>query len=67
MIKMESLLSVWIENHVVHRIILSKMVIQTKAKSLFDDIKSKTVVSRDNASGSKNHNEIFKSSQGWFE
>uniref|UniRef100_A0A1A9X0E4 DDE-1 domain-containing protein n=1 Tax=Glossina brevipalpis TaxID=37001 RepID=A0A1A9X0E4_9MUSC len=50
MIKMESLLSIWIENQVAHRIPLSKMVIQTKAKSLFDDIKSKAAVSNDNAS-----------------
>lgn len=67
MIKMESLLSIWIENQVAHRIPLSKMVIQTKAKSLFDDIKSKAAVSNDNASGNKDKNETFEASQGWFE
>lgn len=67
MIKMESLLSIWIENQVAQRIPLSKMVIQTKAKSLFDDIKSKAV-SNDNASGSNtDKNETFEASQGWFE
>ncbi|UYV77412.1 CENPBD1 [Cordylochernes scorpioides] len=64
MIKMESLLSIWIENQVAERIPLSKMVIQKKARSLFDDIKGK-VVSDDNANGSEN--ETFESSQGWFE
>uniref|UniRef100_A0A1A9X369 HTH CENPB-type domain-containing protein n=1 Tax=Glossina brevipalpis TaxID=37001 RepID=A0A1A9X369_9MUSC len=67
MIKMESLLSIWIENQVAHRIPLSKMIIKTKAKSLFDDIKSKATVSNDNASGSKDKNETFEGSQGWFE
>ena len=67
MIQMESLLSIWIENQVAHRIPLSKMVIQAKAKSLFNDIKSKAV-SNDNASGSNTElNETFEASQGWFE
>ena len=43
------------------------MVIQTKAKSLLDDIKSKAV-SNDNASGSNtDKNETFEPSQGRFE
>ncbi|XP_068629722.1 tigger transposable element-derived protein 1-like [Battus philenor] len=40
------------------------MVIQTKAKSLFDGIRSKAV-SNNNANGIKN--ETFEASQGWFE
>ena len=43
------------------------MVIQAKAKSLFDDLKSKTAVSNDNASSSKTQNEAFEASNGWFE
>ena len=38
-----------------------------KAKSLFDDLKSKAAVSNDNASGSKTQNEAFEASNGWFE
>ena len=57
MITLESLLSIWIEKQVAHRIPLSKMVIQSKAKSLFDDLKSKAAVSNDNASGSKTQTE----------
>lgn len=37
-----------------------------KAKSFFDDIKSKVGVSNDNISGSKDQNETFKASQVWF-
>lgn len=67
MIKMESLLSIWIEHQVAQSIPLSKMVIQMKAKSLFDDIKSKEV-SNNNASGADaEKNETFEASQGWFE
>ncbi|XP_053954285.1 heparan sulfate 2-O-sulfotransferase pipe-like [Anastrepha ludens] len=64
---MEFLLSIWIENEVVQRIPLSRMVIQSKANNLFDDIKSKAV-SNDNAHGSNtDKNEAFEASQGWFE
>ncbi|UYV66728.1 CENPBD1 [Cordylochernes scorpioides] len=55
MIKIESLLSIWIENQVAERIPLKK------AKCLFDDIK----IHDDNANGSEN--ETFEASQGWFE
>ena len=44
-IKIESLLSIWIEKQVAHRIPLSKMVIQAKAKSLFNELKSKAAAS----------------------
>ena len=45
MIKMESLVSIWIAKQVAHRVPLSKMIIQAKAKSLFDDLKSKAEIS----------------------
>lgn len=67
MIKMENLLSIWIENQVAQKIPLSKMVIQTKAKSLFEDLKKKAA-SSDNASCSATDTkEKFEASQGWFE
>jgi hypothetical protein len=61
MIKMETLLIVWIENQVSRRIPLSKMVIQAKAKDLFDYIKSNVAEFCDC------QDESFQTSNGWFE
>lgn len=54
----------WTENQVAQRIALSKMVTQTKAKTLFEGIKSKAAVTKDNASGNKDKNKTFEASQG---
>jgi hypothetical protein len=61
MIKMEILLFVWIKNQVSRRIPLSKMVIQAKAKDLFDYIKSSVAEFCDC------QDESFQASNGWFE
>lgn len=67
MIKMESLLSIWIQNQIAQKIPLSKMVIQAKAKSLFEDIKSESMCN-DSVSGSAtDKEEHFEASNGWFE
>jgi hypothetical protein len=65
MVRMESLLSIWIESIIAQRIPLSKMVIQAKAKSLFEDLKTKTLASDDGEGCSSN--ETFEASNGWFE
>jgi len=61
MVKMESLLSIWIENQNQRRMPLSKMIIQNKALSIFNDIK------KNSPSSSGKNLEKFKASQGWFE
>lgn len=53
-------------NHVVHKIPLSKMGIQTIAKSLFNDTKSQIEAYNINSSVIINRNETFKAIRGWF-
>jgi len=61
MVKMESHLAIWIENQNQRRMPLSKMVIQNKALSIFNDIR------KNSPSSSSENLEIFEASQGWFE
>ncbi|XP_059217556.1 tigger transposable element-derived protein 1-like [Stomoxys calcitrans] len=59
--KMESLLSVWIEDQNQRRMPLSQMVIQKKALSLFNDLKENYPLS------SAEIFEEFEASRGWFD
>jgi len=67
MTKMESLLSIWIENLVGQKMPLSKIAIQTKAKSLFEDIKIKLNRNESSSSSGTEKDENFEASNGWFE
>lgn len=58
MVKMESLLTIWIETQNQQRMPLSKMVIQNKALSLYSALKD---------SFPSTSHEQFEASQGWFE
>jgi hypothetical protein len=62
---MESLLTIWIEHQVSQRIPLSKLIIQTKAKSLYDDIKKNSLI--DDQDNLQSLSETFEASNGWFE
>ena len=54
MVKMEALLSIWIENQNQLRMLLSKMMIQNKARSIFNDIrKTKQLSNSENLENSK--------------
>lgn len=61
LVQMESLLSIWIENQNQRRMPLSKMVIQSKAVSIFNEIQKNL------PSSSSEDLEKFEASQGWFE
>ncbi|XP_041053574.1 tigger transposable element-derived protein 1-like [Carcharodon carcharias] len=56
---MERLLAVWIEDQNQRQVPLSLMVIQAKAKSLYDDLQ--------NEQGESSQSESFNASRGWFE
>ena len=56
--KMEKLLSVWMQNQHQHRVLLSLMLIQEKAKSLYKNLKKKH--------GEESEGTSFKASHRWF-
>ncbi|XP_059952046.1 putative CENPB DNA-binding domain-containing protein 1 [Mesoplodon densirostris] len=56
--EMEKLLSVWLQDQHQRRVPLSLMVIQEKAKSLYEDLKRKHSEESEDAS--------FNASHGWF-
>ncbi|XP_038669700.1 tigger transposable element-derived protein 1-like [Scyliorhinus canicula] len=56
---MERLLAVWIEDQNQRQVPLTLMVIQAKAKSLYDDLQ--------NEQGDSSQSESFNASRGWFE
>ena len=60
-VKMESLLLIWIEHQTQKSMPLRKMVIQAKAKSIYDDLQEKLPISN------KAIYEQFNASGGWFE
>ncbi|XP_068204619.1 tigger transposable element-derived protein 1-like [Palaemon carinicauda] len=55
---MEKLLTIWLEDQQQRRIPLSLMLIQEKAKSIFEDVKAKA--------GESAAEETFSASHGWF-
>ncbi|XP_020844762.1 tigger transposable element-derived protein 1 [Phascolarctos cinereus] len=55
---MERLLSLWIEDQSRRNVPMSTMIIQEKAKSLFDDLQREQ--------GESSHTETFSASRGWF-
>lgn len=60
MVKMESILCMWIEDQNQRRMPLSQMLIQNKALSIFNDLKNNS------ASTSGEIFEEFEASRGWF-
>uniref|UniRef100_A0AAQ5X1R0 HTH CENPB-type domain-containing protein n=1 Tax=Amphiprion ocellaris TaxID=80972 RepID=A0AAQ5X1R0_AMPOC len=56
--EMEKLLTIWLEDQQQRRIPLSLMLIQEKAKSIFEDVKAKA--------GESAAEETFSASHGWF-
>ena len=56
--EMEKLLMIWLEDQRQRRISLSLMLIQEKAKGIFDDLKKKA--------GESAAEETFAASHGWF-
>ena len=53
--EMEKLLSVWLQDQHQHRVPLSLMLIQEKAKSLYEDLKKKRGKESEGASFNANH------------
>ncbi|XP_019789663.1 putative CENPB DNA-binding domain-containing protein 1 [Tursiops truncatus] len=56
--EMEKLLSVWTQDQHQHRVLLSLMLIQEKAKSLYENLKNKH--------GEESEGTSFKASHCWF-
>ena len=56
--EMEKLLSVWMQDQHQHRVPLGLMLIQEKAKSLYEDLKKKH--------GEESEGASFNASHGWF-
>ena len=56
--EMEKLLSVWMQDQHQHQVPLSLMLIQEKAKSLYEDLKKKH--------GEESEGSPFNASHGWF-
>ena len=55
---MEKLLSVWIQDQHQRQVLLSLMLIQEEAKSLYEDLKKKH--------GEESEGASFNASHGWF-
>jgi len=67
LVKMESLLFIWIEKQVHDHVPLTKMIIQEKARKLYEDLETQSDAK---SMGNNDANEIhqkFSASQGWFE
>lgn len=62
MVKMESRLTIWIQEQNYRRMPLSKMLIKTKAKLIFDSLK----LQEPNTSAAANDDLSFEASDGWF-
>ena len=56
--EMEKLLSVWMQDQHQRRVLLRLMLIQEKAKSLYEDLKKKH--------GKESEGASFNASHGWF-
>ncbi|XP_042227670.1 tigger transposable element-derived protein 1-like isoform X2 [Homarus americanus] len=59
MLNMERLLSAWIEDQTQRNVLINTMIIQEKAKSLYNDLQKK-----EDATSEAKH---FQASKGWFE
>lgn len=67
LVKMESLLSIWIEKQNHDQVPLTKSIIQEKAKKLYEDIEKKSCSNNLEHGIADERQPKFLASQGWFE